>query len=175
MVYALFSASVLLATVFITLPFVAREVLPDRAGGVIVPPADYFARIREICTRHDVLFIADEIQSGLGRAGTTFASLLVRLVFPLAIAGATGYAVAGLTVDGLPRWSVGFVYLPALVGISITSLAVAPYGARLAHRLKGSTLKRIFAVFLIGMGAFVLYQNRAVLPIPGVAQRAATP
>ena len=72
--------------------------------------------------------------------------------FPVAIAGATGYAVAGLTVDGLPRWSVGFVYLPALAGISITSLAVAPYGARLAHRLKGSTLKRIFAVFLIAVG-----------------------
>ena len=72
--------------------------------------------------------------------------------FPLAIAGATGYVLAGLTVDGLPRWSVGFVYLPALVGISITSLAVAPYGARLAHRLKGATLKRIFAAFLIAVG-----------------------
>lgn len=72
---------------------------------------------------------------------------------PLAIAGALGYAVAGLTVEGMPKWSVGFVYLPALVGISITSLLVAPYGARLAHRLKGPTLKRIFAVFLIAIGA----------------------
>jgi uncharacterized membrane protein YfcA len=72
--------------------------------------------------------------------------------FPVAIAGATGYVVAGLTADGLPPWSVGFVYLPALVGISITSMLVAPYGARLAHRLKGSTLKRIFAVFLVAVG-----------------------
>lgn len=72
---------------------------------------------------------------------------------PVAIAGAAGYVVAGLTVEGLPAWSMGFVYLPALLGISITSMLVAPYGARLAHRLKGATLKRIFAVFLIAAGA----------------------
>jgi uncharacterized membrane protein YfcA len=75
--------------------------------------------------------------------------------FPVAIAGAVGYVIGGLGVDGLPEWSVGFVYLPALVGISITSVLVAPYGARLAHRLKGSTLRRIFAVFLIAVGVKV--------------------
>ncbi len=42
-------------------------------GGVIIPPAGYLTAVREICTRNDVLFIADEIQSGLARAGTTFA------------------------------------------------------------------------------------------------------
>jgi uncharacterized membrane protein YfcA len=74
------------------------------------------------------------------------------LGFPVAIAGAIGYAVAGLGVAGLPKWSAGFVYLPAFVGISITSVLVAPYGARLAHKLKGPTLRRIFAVFLIAIG-----------------------
>ena len=75
--------------------------------------------------------------------------------FPLAIAGAVGYAVAGLTVPGLPKWSAGFVYLPAFAGISIASLLVAPFGARLAHRLKGPTLRRIFALFLIAIGVKV--------------------
>lgn len=42
-------------------------------AGVIVPPEGYLRAVRELCTRHDVLFIADEIQSGLGRVGTTFA------------------------------------------------------------------------------------------------------
>ena len=42
-------------------------------AGVIVPPAGYLPAVREICTELDVLFIADEIQSGLGRTGTTFA------------------------------------------------------------------------------------------------------
>jgi uncharacterized protein len=74
------------------------------------------------------------------------------LGFPVAIAGALGYAVAGMNVPMLPRWSVGFVYLPAFLGISVTSMIFAPLGARLAHNLKGATLRRIFAVFLVLMG-----------------------
>ena len=43
------------------------------AGGVIVPPASYFPRLREICDRHDVLLIADEVITGFGRTGKWFA------------------------------------------------------------------------------------------------------
>lgn len=50
--------------------FIAEPV--QGAGGVIVPPPDYFRRIREICTRHDVLFIADEVITGFGRTGRWF-------------------------------------------------------------------------------------------------------
>lgn len=42
-------------------------------GGVVIPPEGYLRAVREICDRHNVLFIADEIQSGLARVGTTFA------------------------------------------------------------------------------------------------------
>ncbi|MDA3628980.1 ornithine--oxo-acid transaminase [Saccharopolyspora oryzae] len=42
-------------------------------AGVRLPPAGYLRQVRELCTRSGVLFIADEIQSGLGRTGTTFA------------------------------------------------------------------------------------------------------
>ncbi|WP_139981570.1 ornithine--oxo-acid transaminase [Nocardioides litoris] len=42
-------------------------------GGVIIPPPGYLAGIREVCTRENVLFAADEIQAGLGRTGRTFA------------------------------------------------------------------------------------------------------
>ncbi|TFV84997.1 ornithine--oxo-acid transaminase [Microbacterium sp. dk485] len=42
-------------------------------AGIIVPPEGYLRAVREICTAKNVLFIADEIQSGLGRVGTTFA------------------------------------------------------------------------------------------------------
>ena len=42
-------------------------------AGVVLPPEGYLRAVRDICTKHDVLFIADEIQSGLGRVGETFA------------------------------------------------------------------------------------------------------
>jgi putrescine aminotransferase len=42
-------------------------------AGAIVPPADYWPRLREICTRHSVLLIADEVQTGMGRTGRMFA------------------------------------------------------------------------------------------------------
>ena len=42
-------------------------------GGVVVPPSGYLRAVRDICTEHDVLMIADEIQTGLGRTGRLFA------------------------------------------------------------------------------------------------------
>src|SRR5215210_139894 len=51
--------------------FIAEPV--QGAGGVIVPPADYFPRIREICDQYEVLFIADEVITGFGRTGKWFA------------------------------------------------------------------------------------------------------
>jgi ornithine--oxo-acid transaminase len=42
-------------------------------GGVVVPPAGYLKDVRRICDKHNVLFMADEIQTGLGRAGKLFA------------------------------------------------------------------------------------------------------
>jgi ornithine--oxo-acid transaminase len=42
-------------------------------AGILIPPAGYLKKVREICTRNNVLWIADEIQSGLGRTGKVFA------------------------------------------------------------------------------------------------------
>ena len=43
------------------------------AGGYIVPPKEFFTKLREICDEHGILLIADEIQSGFGRTGKYFA------------------------------------------------------------------------------------------------------
>ena len=51
--------------------FIAEPVIGASAGAV-VPPADYFKIVREICDRHGVLFIADEVMTGMGRTGKWF-------------------------------------------------------------------------------------------------------
>ncbi len=56
-------------------------------AGILVPPADYLPAVRAICTERNVLFIADEIQSGLGRTGATFACDLVGVVPDLYLLG----------------------------------------------------------------------------------------
>jgi ornithine--oxo-acid transaminase len=56
-------------------------------AGIVVPPADYLPAVREITTRNNVLFIADEIQSGLGRTGSIFACDLVGVVPDLYLLG----------------------------------------------------------------------------------------
>ncbi|WP_300669327.1 sulfite exporter TauE/SafE family protein [Desulfoluna sp.] len=67
---------------------------------------------------------------------------------PIALAGAFGYIVNGLNTPNLPELSVGYVYLPALLGIICFSVLTAPLGARLAHSLPVDKLKRIFAILL---------------------------
>lgn len=75
--------------------------------------------------------------------------------FPIALAGAAGYLVNGLSAE-LPQYSLGFVYLPALAGISAASMMTAPLGAKLAHTLPIDLLKKIFALLLVVMGTKML-------------------
>ncbi|WP_449241833.1 sulfite exporter TauE/SafE family protein [Desulfovibrio sp.] len=77
--------------------------------------------------------------------------------FPIAVAGAAGYLFNGLHVSGLPPMSLGFLYIPALVGIAATSILTAPLGARIAHKLPVAQLKRVFAVLLYVMGARMVW------------------
>ena len=70
----------------------------------------------------------------------------------IGLSAAAGYASGG-AVAGMPSGSIGYVFLPAAIGIAITSLAMAPVGAALAHRISPLALKRIFAGFLLAMAA----------------------
>ena len=76
---------------------------------------------------------------------------------PIAVAGALGYLINGWGSAGLPAWSVGYIYLPALLTVSALSFLTAPLGARLAHRLPVATLKKIFAGILILLAAKMLH------------------
>ncbi|QSA96747.1 sulfite exporter TauE/SafE family protein [Methylococcus sp. EFPC2] len=85
------------------------------------------------------------------------------LGFPIALAGAVTYVALGWQHPGLPAPSLGYVYLPAFVGIILTSVLFAPLGARLAHRLPAAQLKRVFAFVILAIGGKLLWQGLARL------------
>ncbi|MBO4318454.1 MAG: sulfite exporter TauE/SafE family protein [Mailhella sp.] len=70
------------------------------------------------------------------------------LAWPIAIAGTLGYIAVGWDAPGLPPYSLGFINIPTTLGIACTSVLFAPMGAKLAHALPVSVLKKVFAVFL---------------------------
>lgn len=76
--------------------------------------------------------------------------------FPIALSGAVGYCLNGFAVASLPPGSFGFIYLPALAGISVASVMTAPLGARLAHALPTGRLKKGFGGFVLVMATRML-------------------
>lgn len=71
--------------------------------------------------------------------------------FPIALSGAIGYLANGFRATALPPYSLGYIYIPALIGIAIASYFTAPLGAKLAHKLPVSGLKKGFAFLLLAM------------------------
>lgn len=71
------------------------------------------------------------------------------LGLPIALFGAAGFVLAGWHHPHLPAWSLGYVYLPALIGVTSVSMLVVPLGVRLSHRLPVAQLKRIFGLLLL--------------------------
>ena len=83
--------------------------------------------------------------------------------FPIAAGGLIGYVVAGLSAPGLPRYALGFVYLPALFACAVTSVLMAPVGAGVAHRIDVRHLRRIFALLLLGLAGYMLWKGLHIL------------
>ena len=70
----------------------------------------------------------------------------------IGIGSALGYALQA-PAGALPlAHSVGYVYLPAAIGVAAASVLAAPYGTRLAHAISGDALKRVFALFMVMVG-----------------------
>lgn len=134
----------------------ALELKPKASGSTPTSP--------ELTTAGGVIGWASAI-FGIGGGSLTVPYLVWRSVpmqqavatsaacgLPIATAGAFMFAATGWHNPSLPDWSLGFIYLPALVGIAATSMFFARVGALLAHRLSPVLLKRLFAVFLLGVG-----------------------
>ncbi|UYM17287.1 sulfite exporter TauE/SafE family protein [Endozoicomonas euniceicola] len=71
---------------------------------------------------------------------------------PIALMGALANMLMGQGNDQLPAMTTGYVYWPAFLGIVLTSMLFARYGARLAHHLSAERLQKLFAVFLLLVG-----------------------
>jgi uncharacterized membrane protein YfcA len=81
------------------------------------------------------------------------------LGFPIALANVVGYVVSGQSVQDLPPYSFGYIWLPALGVIAVCSVLTAPLGARAAHKLPVKQLKRVFASILYLLAAYMLYKG----------------
>jgi putrescine---pyruvate transaminase len=141
--------------------FIAEPI--QGAGGVIIPPADYFARIREICTRHDVLFVADDVITGFGRTGRWFGLEHYGVepdIMQFAKGITSGYVPLGGVgvsdtvrdvINGVPpgkRWMHAFTYSghPTCCAVALSNLNIiererlversAAGGARLLEKLR---------------------------------------
>jgi putrescine---pyruvate transaminase len=104
------------------------------AGGVIVPPDDYWPRIRQICDSHNVLLIADEVITGFGRTGdwfalsrygiepdmVTFAKGITSGYFPLGGLGVSDAIAEALdSASGAQTWMHAFTYSAHPVGCAV--------------------------------------------------------
>jgi uncharacterized protein len=73
--------------------------------------------------------------------------------FLIGVPGAIGFMLMGLGAENLPAGSIGYVNMPALLAVAVFSIFSAPLGARWAHSLDETQLKRIFGVYLVMVSA----------------------
>lgn len=128
------------------------------AGGVIVPPPGYLAALRELCRRHEILFVADEVITGFGRLGAWFASVLWDLepdLMTVAKGITSGYLPLGATMvsDEIATTletggylAHGFTYTghPATCAAALANLAIIE-NEKLVERVRDDVGPRFLA------------------------------
>lgn len=92
-----------------------------------------------------------------GVSMTTAIGTGAALGVPVAVVGTLGYVFSGWHVPQLPPAALGFVHVPALLGIVAGSVLTAPIGARAAHRMPVASLRRIFAALLYVLATKMLW------------------
>ena len=128
--------------------FIAEPI--QASGGIIIPPKEYLRRMWEVCQRHDILFIADEVVTAFGRIGHWFASEDEFEVVPDIITTAkgitSGYIPLGAMIfsdriwdvmaEGGQRWfTTGFTFAghPVACRAALTNIAIMEREGLLAH------------------------------------------
>ncbi|HWU85411.1 MAG TPA: sulfite exporter TauE/SafE family protein [Rhodocyclaceae bacterium] len=80
---------------------------------------------------------------------------------PIAVVGALTYLGSGIGAVGLPSYSVGYVNLPALIGVVSCTMLFAPLGARVASSLETGRLKRVYGIYLLIIAIKMLHSSFA--------------
>lgn len=80
---------------------------------------------------------------------------------PIAFAGTLANVFYGWGEPGLPPYSLGYIYLPALFIIAVASVALAPVGARTAHRMPVRQLQKVFAAILYALAGYMFWKAAA--------------
>jgi ornithine--oxo-acid transaminase len=133
-------------------------------AGVVLPPAGFLKAARALCAERNVLFVADEIQAGLGRAGATFACDLVDVQPDIRILGkalgggilpvsavTADWAVLGVIQPGEHGSTFGGNPLAAAVGIAVCSLLETGEIQERSRRLGEHVLETLRAADLPGV------------------------
>ena len=81
------------------------------------------------------------------------------LGFPVALASTTGYLISGWNLPSALPGAFGYLYLPALLIVSLASVIMAPLGARAAHATDVARLRRWFALVLFGLAGYMLVRG----------------
>jgi uncharacterized membrane protein YfcA len=77
------------------------------------------------------------------------------LGFPIALAATLGYVIGGWHLPPALPGAVGFLFVPGVLIVALASMALAPLGARAAHRMPVARLRRAFAVLLLALAAYM--------------------
>lgn len=83
------------------------------------------------------------------------------LGFPIAVASTVGYLVGGWNLPSALPGAVGYVHTPALLIIALASVTLAPWGAKAAHAMNVKQLKKMFALLLFALAAYMLHRGLA--------------
>jgi uncharacterized protein len=81
---------------------------------------------------------------------------------PIAIAGSAIYIISGMTSMLVPQGSFGYIFIPAWLGIVLTSMPFARIGALLAHRINERRLKQLFAGIILILGVRFIWLNALI-------------
>lgn len=94
-----------------------------------------------------------------GHSMKTAVGVSAALGLPIALFGTLSYVYNGYGSPKLPEYSLGYIYLPALLGVALTSVFFARIGVKISQKIQQGPMKKGFAIFLMFVAAKMIFQK----------------